>query len=142
MRVQDPAWFVCPHSPQSCLMRMPGAPWGAEHPKGELCAGPPTTSHVDLGSPSSHLPLCEASPHIHFPGAASPCVPAGPILPERSPQPCRERWLPVPQVAAPDLSQAVAPEEAAEHDAGLLLVPAEVLAHGDGADGHADTGAV
>lgn len=44
---------------------------------------------------------------------------------------------------SPDnLCQAVSPEEAAEHDAGLLLVPVEVGAQGDGADGDGDTGAV
>lgn len=44
---------------------------------------------------------------------------------------------------SPDnLCQAVSPEEAAEHDAGLLLVPIEVGAQGDGADGDGDTGAV
>lgn len=44
---------------------------------------------------------------------------------------------------SPDnLRQAVAPEEAAEHDAGLLLVPVEVGAQGDGADGDGDAGAV
>lgn len=41
-----------------------------------------------------------------------------------------------------NLCQAVAPEEAAEHDAGLLLVPVKVGAEGDGADGHGDTGTV
>lgn len=45
-------------------------------------------------------------------------------------------------MAAHHLSQAVAPEEAAEHDTSLLLVPAEVLAHGNGADRHGDSSAV
>lgn len=54
----------------------------------------------------------------------------------------RRGWLPIPKVAAHHLSQAVAPEEAAEHDTSLLLVPAEVLAHGNSTDGHGDAGTV
>lgn len=45
-------------------------------------------------------------------------------------------------MSSDNLRQAVAPEEAAEHYAGLLLVPVEVGAQGDGADGHGDAGAI
>lgn len=45
-------------------------------------------------------------------------------------------------MSSDNLCQAVAPEEAAEHYARLLLVPVEAGAEGDGADGHGDTGAV
>lgn len=45
-------------------------------------------------------------------------------------------------MSSDNLRQAVAPEEAAEHYAGLLLVPVEAGAEGDGADGHGDAGAV
>lgn len=48
----------------------------------------------------------------------------------------------VTDMSSDDLRQAVAPEEAAEHDARLLLVPAKVSAQGDGADGDGDAGAV
>lgn len=99
---------------------------------------PPPPRRVDLGSPSS-LFLGRASP-ASVPRSPLPCAALRQEQPER-PSLGRGR-LPVPQVAAHDLCQAVAPEEAAEHNAGLLLVPAEVLAHGDGADGHADAGAV
>lgn len=46
---------------------------------------------------------------------------------------------PVPEVASHHLCQAVAPEEAAEHDASLLLVPAKILAHGNRAHGHGNS---
>lgn len=48
----------------------------------------------------------------------------------------------ITDMSSDDLCQAVAPEEAAEHYARLLLVPVEVGAQGDGADGHGDAGAV
>lgn len=127
VRVQGPAWSL-PHKP----------PEPSVGPQGEPGATPSPPCRVDLGSPSS-LFLGRASPHS-VPRSPLPCAALHQEQPQR-PSLGRGR-LPVPQVAAHDLCQAVAPEEAAEHNAGLLLVPAEVLAHGDGADGHADAGAV
>lgn len=49
---------------------------------------------------------------------------------------------PVTDVASKHLGEAVAPEEAAQHHAGLPLAPAELLCHADSADGHRHTGAV
>lgn len=49
---------------------------------------------------------------------------------------------PVADVASEDLGEAVAPEEAAQHHAGLPLAPLELLRHADGADGHRHAGAV
>ncbi len=50
--------------------------------------------------------------------------------------------LPVTDVASEHLGEAVAPEEAAQHHAGLPLAPAELLCHADGTDGHRHAGAV
>lgn len=116
---------VCPNKHPTGL---PGVPQGAGHL-------PPSDRHPH-GARLSQVMSClgGALPHTHSAGAASP--EGGPAL--HGGQCCS----PVPQVAAHHLRQAVAPEEAAEHDAGLLLVPAEILAHGDGAHGHADAGRV
>ena len=104
-----------------------------------------------IPTPPERSPGRRAPPPSQDPGSPSSAssggtVPTG-ISQEATPRALQPStgsgWrVPVPQVAASDLGQAVAPEEAAEHDPGFLLVPAEVLAHGDGADGHADTGTV
>lgn len=49
---------------------------------------------------------------------------------------------PVTDVASEHLGEAVAPEEAAQHHAGLPLAPVELLCHADGTDGHRHAGAV
>lgn len=104
---------------QEILLRRGWGPQGAKHPETAEC----------WPSPPQLRPRVFQSPHS---------VPRSPLS-----QPgLGGQGLPIPQVAAHHLSQAVAPEEAAEHDAGLFLVPAEVLAHGGGADRHADTGTV
>lgn len=51
-------------------------------------------------------------------------------------------FSPVTHVASKHLGEAVAPEEATQHHAGLPLAPAELLCHADGADGHRHAGAV
>lgn len=49
---------------------------------------------------------------------------------------------PITDIASEHLGEAVAPEEAAQHHAGLPLAPAELLCHADGTDGHRHTGTV
>lgn len=49
---------------------------------------------------------------------------------------------PVTDVASEHLGETVAPEEAAQHHAGLPLAPVELLCHADGTDGHRHTGTV
>lgn len=51
-------------------------------------------------------------------------------------------FLPVTDVTSKHLSEAVAPEEAAQHHAGLALAPLELFGHADGTNGHRHTGAV
>lgn len=106
---------------------VPVAPQGTKHPRRAERRPQPTPAQPS-GLPAPVL-LWAGPPPIPFLGATSP-------------SPAAREGLPVPQVAAHHLSQAVAPEEAAEHNTGLLLIPAEVLAHGGGTDGHADAGAV
>lgn len=118
--------------PSICPQRPPELPWLDADP-GHLLWGPRSPAHVLLAR-------CPAHVHSQQP---PPGTAARPTPHREQPGPCLGMgWLPVPQVSAHNLSQAVAPEEAAEHDAGLLLVPAKVLAHGGGADGHAGTRAV
>lgn len=49
---------------------------------------------------------------------------------------------PITDIASEHLGEAVSPEEAAQHHAGLPLAPAELLCHADGTDGHRHTGTV
>lgn len=53
-----------------------------------------------------------------------------------------DKCLPVTDVTAEHLGEAVSPEEAAQHHPRLSLGPVELLRHGDGTDGHRHTGAV
>lgn len=103
----------------------------SKHKMGPSASHPGSFSHADERALTGGNPQRGVTVGIHI--AVDICVMPFSYL---------KCFPPVTDVAPKHLGEAVAPEEAAQHHAGLPLAPVELLRHADGTDGHRHTGAV